>query len=517
MHTRAYQQNTADLSRFDSGDWHGRQRFAFTLTELMVAVVVLLVVIIGIARIFSTASQVTSVGQATASVSQEIAAIQRLIREDFKRLSHEGLFIIQSRSVRNNINGPTQLLNPSLPPDARIRADQLVFFTQGVAGSTSARVSEGASTKGQGAMARVYYGHGFQVPGAPPADYVVGNPYQSDAYDVDPSAVVFPWNNFPVDLVATEYSTTGLGGNPYSFTSAGSIPLVQPEARQWLLVRQPVILVDDDQNPPNDDSKTVYMNQVMAARSLLYDDPAAGLSPQIRDGRVDAAASRINDLRARIAVSFDPWYQIGGNNDQRDFILNQLMYYPRAERQAPSGHRVDQALTNTVLGSACSNFIVEWTYDAGVGDAVNVNGVQYRGAIIDRTRPVQWFGMEDTTAPDRGVRSFTNWNSDSDGDGYPPIQSETIFPENIEGNYTPGSSDLEVYAAVFGFNQSQPFDIDGIASTLEPSATYGEPIPEIAYTPWPTAVRITMTLHDPKGALESGVEVQFVIRLPEKP
>ena len=36
-----------------------------------------------------------------------------------------------------------------------------------------------------------------------------------------------------------------------------------------------------------------------------------------------------------------------------------------------------------------------------------------------------------------------------------------------------------------------------------------------AYTPWPTSIRITMTLHDPDLRLERGREVQFVINLPD--
>ena len=101
---------------------------AFTLTELMVAVAVLVVVILATAKIFGTASKVTGLGQATRDVMQEAAAIERQIRADFARLSPEGFFVIHCVAVPNDVHySPTfpQLLNPSLPRDAIIRADQL--------------------------------------------------------------------------------------------------------------------------------------------------------------------------------------------------------------------------------------------------------------------------------------------------------------------------------------------------------------------------------------------------------
>ena len=104
-----------------------------TLTELMIAVAILLVVIIGTSKIFSTTSKVTGIGQATAGVLQEAAAIERQLRADLARLNRDGIFAIRCVKVRNDINLPAGgLLNPALDRLAYIRADQLLFFTQGV-------------------------------------------------------------------------------------------------------------------------------------------------------------------------------------------------------------------------------------------------------------------------------------------------------------------------------------------------------------------------------------------------
>ena len=61
----------------------GRPRVAgFTLTEVLVAVVVLLGVLLAAGRIFSTTKQVTGVGEANAELLNEIAAIEEVMRDD---------------------------------------------------------------------------------------------------------------------------------------------------------------------------------------------------------------------------------------------------------------------------------------------------------------------------------------------------------------------------------------------------------------------------------------------------
>ena len=56
------------------------RRGGFTLTELMVAVLILVVVIVATSRIFGTVSRVTGVGQAVASVLQEASAVEPQLR-----------------------------------------------------------------------------------------------------------------------------------------------------------------------------------------------------------------------------------------------------------------------------------------------------------------------------------------------------------------------------------------------------------------------------------------------------
>ena len=49
------------------------------------------------------------------------------------------------------------------------------------------------------------------------------------------------------------------------------------------------------------------------------------------------------------------------------------------------------------------------------------------------------------------------------------------------------------------------------AAVISPAATTRGP-----YTPLPSALRITMRLHDPLGRIEGGREFQFIVNLPQR-
>jgi prepilin-type N-terminal cleavage/methylation domain-containing protein len=489
----------------------------FTLTELMIAVAILIVVIIATSKIFGTASAVTGVGEATISIMQEAGAIESEVRKDFARLSEDGYFVIRCVAIRNDFNGPV-LLNPALPPDATIRIDQLLFFTTGAQSIQSFRLSAGTNHKGQGTASRVYYGHAYQLPEGQQA-MAEGNFRR--AHDIAPIPFtgfpgysVPPWYVGQVDTVETLFRTgNGDGTDNFSRTGGSSIDATQPEARRWLLARQAVVLADDDVKGPETNSKTVYLNNNIAARSIFIEDPVIGINspqPQIRDGRVDAAATQLNDIR-NIVTGF------GTNNWAQQYaVITDTLYYPRAERLAPSMSRVDQALTSHVIGSGCSSFRVDWTWADGTG---SVPGTQYRGAVISSGVEHPWFGIgidqSDPALRTDGVYPYgTDENAQGLADGWwwldPFDPISTINPNNIENIYAPtgDASELLVYEAVFGYNQTQPLDGNGVPWDTSNTG--------IAFTPWPAAVRITMTLHDANTRLPQGREFQFIVNLPQR-
>ena len=87
---------------------------AFTLTELLVAVGVLVVVIVAAARIFSASSRVSGISQASADLLQTAAAIEAQVRADFANLPKNGFMVIQQVEV-NPAKTP-QTLEPGLGP-----------------------------------------------------------------------------------------------------------------------------------------------------------------------------------------------------------------------------------------------------------------------------------------------------------------------------------------------------------------------------------------------------------------
>ena len=81
-----------------------RFRAAFTLTEMLIAVAVLLVVILATSSIFSTAQRVSSLGEANSDILQQANAIERVLRNDFNRITRDGFFAVQCVGVPNDIN-----------------------------------------------------------------------------------------------------------------------------------------------------------------------------------------------------------------------------------------------------------------------------------------------------------------------------------------------------------------------------------------------------------------------------
>ncbi|MBM4100259.1 MAG: hypothetical protein FJ260_09980 [Planctomycetes bacterium] len=239
-------------------------RRAFTVVELLVAVVVLLAVIIATSKIFNTASKVSSTGEATADVLQQATVVEEQLRRDLNAICRDGYMAIQCVAVRNDVNqvvagAGAPLLNPQLASDAIIRCDQVVFFTAGT--EVSARwagpgdlVNAGG---GQQARAtRVYYGHGVQFPGL--ANNPIPDPNDPNAWNasltrplitgVSPS----PPSNFRLTPITpwTWFDPTQfrLGWRFSGSTHASGGPRVtanQPECRQWVLARKAVLLADD--------------------------------------------------------------------------------------------------------------------------------------------------------------------------------------------------------------------------------------------------------------------------------
>jgi len=478
----------------------------FTLVELMVAVGLLLVVIVAVSRIFSTASKVASLGEAANDILQETGAIERQIRTDVSQLDYDGVLVVQCVAIRNNANqisSPSApLIDPTRSPTATIRCDQLVFFTKGT--QTSARFAgnqdlgpfNGLARSG---VSRVLYGHGVQLPDLIPQGATSTSRPDPIAFNDRP---LFPWSFDGVSGGGLEYKFWTGGGGGYTNGS-------QPEAQDWTLARQAVLLTDDGGDKHRfhkavDSTPTTYGNNSAVSLFEQLDLETAitdgNLLPNynVINSRVDVAATNLNDIRRILAPGSATWRARIINGFFGPFSgYGQLAGYVRSEKISPSMNRQDVMLTTPTLATNCSSFMVDWTW------APTVPGV-----VTFPLAPTKWYGFPDSQGLSddwRGVKTLTE---------DPTTTTAPIAPSVIEGVgpilFPMGAAGpIKIYTAVFGFNGDKPvfqtFDQPGVNQL------------RTDYTPWPTALRITMQLHDPEKRIEQGKTLQLVVELPKRP
>jgi prepilin-type N-terminal cleavage/methylation domain-containing protein len=666
-----------------------RTRSAFTLIEILVAVAVLVVVVLVCGQAFQAASGVARMGEASGSVLQESWAIEKQIREDLSRLSPDGSLIIHSVEVPNDYNrvhwdnskpGPRPpLINPSLPADAPVRCDQLMFFIGGFEqsvpfGANLFAASLGGASRSMGSSSAVTYGHGLQFPELSPysvydytsaatpdpADAPLGDlPPQFTGHDIDFDAFrtvegqFNPASGLEANLarvapfyrsnVSGDFASGGWGGplesvySQYGYAGGNTDSLYdqqapgvdmarfirgdQPEARRWMLTRRLAVMGDDDSYDPDESGKKIYNASTYSTKSLFPVDPrrisdqATGFQRDaavVDMGRADMTSMLLGDVRKSLLHSRHrtqpdavfgrrPWFDSdddGVHDDVADgthailedtsvpglatqrHLLKTLMAWPRVERAAPGPSRYDQSLTNQICGSACSSFIVEWTWDDNVGetrawkrveptrsvssrDRVTWHGFRYaptdptfdpaadgqlEGTNTRQTGEQFWFGMPDKRAAtdaadawDRGVTTFRDYASSYPAHVAPQDTPEEVYPEDAKPPLAapalinpravdevvvpaafPGQEPVREYWATFGPNRRWPLlrNRDVLRGNGDPASQWGQVDglldPDPSYTPWPSALRFTMVLHDTETNLEHGKLVQFVVELPKE-
>ena len=135
--------------------------------------------------------------------------------------------------------------------------------------------------------------------------------------------------------------------------------------------------------------------------SRTMSNPNNGLPANRSWDQVDVSGSLNRDV-------LDGGGLLPGDATQRDLIKS-LVRWPRAERVPPGEGRFDQHLSIPVLGSACSSFIVEWTWDEGVGEIDTVE-TNIAGNGAQTKMPVTWVGLE--------INPDDSWDG-SGGEAYP--------------------------------------------------------------------------------------------------
>jgi len=255
------------------------RHLGFTLIELMIAVVVLLGVMVAVGRIFSTTSDVSASGKAISETLQQAVAIEQQLRKDIAKMSREGFLGIRSVALANNMRGNFWLIDDSLPPNAIIRCDQLIFFTNGIA---SSMLNTGnTDLAGQGLASMIYYGHGIRLEQLEGMNEGTNNFDESDDPIYFGSTILTPWYEGAIDVEARYYTDSQNPDGPAErfvivagsqYTANGT----QQDPSQWTLLRQAIVLGDDDQQDPGHIAKTSYLGRGIASNTIFPWDPRIG-------------------------------------------------------------------------------------------------------------------------------------------------------------------------------------------------------------------------------------------------
>ncbi len=229
----------------------------------------------------------------------------------------------------------------------------------------------------------IYYGHGVRFPQLEGQGQGVNNFDESDNPILIQNAtgIVTPWYEGAVEVETRKY-TDGQAERfdivADGFYANGS----QGLPTEWTLCRQAIILGDDDQQDPDATQKTVYMGRGVSSNTIFPWDPRIGggnLYPHVQQGRVDIAATQLDDIRQsvlqEVEVGGDPnrWWRSDADGVDQQELIASLFYWPRVEPYPPTAIRYDQALMMASLAEGCVSFKIEWTYDEGVGEAVDAN------------------------------------------------------------------------------------------------------------------------------------------------
>lgn len=567
-----------------------RRVAAFTLTELLIAVGVLVVVVVAVAQIFGAASKVSAVAEANADLLQTAAAIEAQIRADFANLPENGFLVLQQVEV--NRFGTLQTLDPSLGT-SEIRADQIAFFARGVRTTQqfvgydqfqppSPDPDPTARWLPQSAVARIYYGHGVQTP-------TLREEFGPLSY-AGTNAPLVPWRSGNVE---TQRWTDGL-------PQTGAAPFIAAaRPSQWPLARIATLLTTDavgSRSFANGNQTNATQTLFTRSGSLnVYPAPLATVSaggtafdPLWTSSRVDICKWQLDDLFSQTTYQYAP----GGGARTIPFIpstqaqiylepssrlrmlqtlapwairatqatpasaaarnTNHYVTYPRVEKAALGPSRVEQMLAAPVLAANCSNFKIEWTWDDGVGREWfgpqgfnpddSVNGDEPIGMYIRPGAQRPWFGLDDNIpgSQTRPVSDPARWllplrnelpapaDNATSIIGFPLVIAQNAADHvycSVEGPRNPATNSViwqtsdnqdarRVYHAVFGLNQNDPSATapDFLIRNSDGSGkVYRGP-----YTPLPSALRITIRLHDALGRIEGGREYQFIVDLPKR-
>jgi len=130
----------------------------FTLMEALVAVIGVAILAVGLASIFSAISKTVTTGRRVSAINNYAAVVERVLRDDFARMTREGFLVIRNEYALNTAGVP--LSREAIGSGRVRRIDEVMFFARGQ--FESARAPIDADFVARSGAASIYYGHGQQ-------------------------------------------------------------------------------------------------------------------------------------------------------------------------------------------------------------------------------------------------------------------------------------------------------------------------------------------------------------------
>ena len=142
-------------------------RHGFTLAEVIVAIAILAIIGVVIGSIFASVGDTVTNGRQVSNLNRFVARVERVMRRDFENMVRDNGFMVIRNEYSNQYNGqnPTRLPVGLTVTDANPRPrriDELMFFSRGE--FTTRRTPLSPDMIATSDVARIYYGHGQQMP-----------------------------------------------------------------------------------------------------------------------------------------------------------------------------------------------------------------------------------------------------------------------------------------------------------------------------------------------------------------
>lgn len=502
------------------------RRRAFSLTELMIAIALALLLIVGVNQIFKTTAETVGAGQTLSTMGRDSRAAEGMLRSDFAAAvtADAPCMILRSGVTQAFANQKDQLADPDaipgtaddLPGNAlgapgnnlyvafpnrrNHRTDTFSFFARDLfrrqTATDGAFVSPTATDE-----AWIWYGHLWQ-----PDNTTGGSPLYMPTYNV---------NTYPGAGTASN--------NPNNYF-----------ASQWILGRMAMVL----QTPPAivTDPFIAWTNYPSPKPTPPDLSPLSCLSTsndarwRVYESRYDLAGTNMDQFRAdvnqRMAADQYWWALLTYNS-----VLSATPWPAYRFRCAPFFVKpldsAKVAQTVPALLSHCSQFIVEYAGDFLHQDSDPTNTTTY-GRVLDANPDGETDFVVDTSVNPAVKRiRWYGLPRDLTGTGLIPRTSTSNGRDLV--NVLP-LNDLRVAAVTQPPAKAPPFPYRASFEQEVPTAvnystaintTTQAEVPNHVYTcawspsdPKPQMIRIIITLDDPTGRLADGQTVEYVFTLP---